>query len=50
MLFISQEDMAHAIRMFSDEDEPLEYRLWHVCANRIAANILMKQTTYQVMF
>ena len=48
MLFISLEDMEHAINKFRDEDESLEYRLWHVCANRIAANILMKQATYQV--
>ena len=40
--------MEHAINTFRDEDESLEYRLWHVCANRIAANILMKQATYQV--
>ena len=48
MLFISLEDMEHAILRFRDEDESLEYRLWHVCANRIAANVLMKQATYQV--
>jgi len=48
MLFISQEDMYYAIARFRDDDETLEYRLWHVCANRIAANVLMKQTSFQV--
>jgi hypothetical protein len=40
--------MEYAMQKFNKGDEPLEYRLWHVCANRIAANILMKQSAFQV--
>ncbi|KAL4225679.1 Sodium/hydrogen exchanger 10 [Mactra antiquata] len=47
MWFISLEDMEYAIRKFRYGDEPLEYRLWHVYANRIAAIILMKQPAFQ---
>ncbi|KAK3608482.1 hypothetical protein CHS0354_010327 [Potamilus streckersoni] len=47
VLFISLEDMVHAMEKFSGGEEPLEYRLWHVCANRIAVNILTNQPTYQ---
>lgn len=48
MLFISGEDMEKALEEFQDSEPSLEYRLWHVCANRIATSILMKQTAYQV--
>ncbi|XP_052064398.1 sodium/hydrogen exchanger 10-like isoform X1 [Mytilus californianus] len=47
LLFISLDDMEHAIQHFCDIDPPLEYRLWHVCANRVATNVLMKQPSYQ---
>ncbi|CAC5362747.1 SLC9A10_11 [Mytilus coruscus] len=47
LLFISLDDMEHAIHHFQDIDPPLEYRLWHVCANRVATNVLMKQPSYQ---
>ncbi|XP_052797553.1 sodium/hydrogen exchanger 10-like isoform X2 [Mya arenaria] len=47
MLYITLEDMEYALQYFSDGEEPLQYRLWHVCANRIAANILMKQSAFQ---
>ncbi|XP_071121113.1 sperm-specific sodium:proton exchanger-like isoform X2 [Mytilus edulis] len=47
LLFISLDDMEHAIHHFHDIDPPLEYRLWHVCANRVATNVLMKQPSYQ---
>ncbi|XP_060556352.1 sodium/hydrogen exchanger 10-like isoform X2 [Ruditapes philippinarum] len=47
LLYVSLEDMEYAMQKFNKGDEPLEYRLWHVCANRIAANILMKQSAFQ---
>ncbi|XP_053385039.1 sodium/hydrogen exchanger 10-like isoform X1 [Mercenaria mercenaria] len=47
LMYISLEDMEYAMQKFTKGDEPLEYRLWHVCANRIAANILMKQAAFQ---
>lgn len=40
--------MEKALEEFQDSEPSLEYRLWHVCANRIATSILMKQTAYQV--
>ena len=48
LLFVSLEDMEYAISHFEDIEPPLEYRLWHVCGNRIATNVLMKQPSYQV--
>ena len=39
--------METALREFSDSEPSLEYRLWHVCANRIATTVLMKQVSYQ---
>ncbi|OWF55657.1 sodium/hydrogen exchanger 10-like isoform X2 [Mizuhopecten yessoensis] len=47
LLFISLEDMEYALTHFNDSDPSLEYRLWHVCANRIATNVLLKQMSYQ---
>ncbi|XP_055996016.1 sodium/hydrogen exchanger 10-like isoform X4 [Ostrea edulis] len=47
VLFISGEDMEKAMLEFHDSEPSLEYRLWHVCANRIATSILMKQPAYQ---
>jgi len=47
-MYVSQEDMEFAIKEFHDTEETLEYRLWHVCANRIAASILMRQSAYTV--
>ncbi|KAL5006670.1 hypothetical protein ScPMuIL_015476 [Solemya velum] len=47
LLFISLEDMEMAIHKFSNRQPPLFYRLWHVCANRIATGLLMKQAAYQ---
>ena len=48
VLFVSLVDMEAAFKHFNDIDPPLEYRLWHVCANRIATNTLMKHHNYQV--
>ncbi|XP_062603630.1 sodium/hydrogen exchanger 10-like [Saccostrea cucullata] len=47
VLFISGDDMEKAMEEFQDSEPSLEYRLWHVCANRIATSILMKQPAYQ---
>ncbi|XP_078333950.1 sperm-specific sodium:proton exchanger-like isoform X2 [Crassostrea virginica] len=47
VLFISGEDMERAMVEFQSSEPSLEYRLWHVCANRIATSILMKQPAYQ---
>ncbi|KAH3877178.1 hypothetical protein DPMN_001037, partial [Dreissena polymorpha] len=47
MMYIALEDMEYAIETFKEGDEPLVYRLWHVCANRIAVNILMNQSSFQ---
>lgn len=47
LLFISLDDMEYALTHFNDSDPSLEYRLWHVCANRIATNVLLKQMSYQ---
>ena len=48
MMYITLEDMEYALEHYNQGDEPLRYRLWHVCAIRIAANILMKQPAFQV--
>ncbi|KAK3101953.1 hypothetical protein FSP39_007588 [Pinctada imbricata] len=47
VLVISQDDMETALKEFNDSEPSLEYRLWHVCANRIATSVLMKQPSYQ---
>ncbi|KAK6191717.1 hypothetical protein SNE40_003328 [Patella caerulea] len=46
-LFISTADMEEAFKEFDDTDPTLEYRLWKVCATRLAVGILMEQPAYQ---
>ncbi|XP_074660935.1 sperm-specific sodium:proton exchanger-like [Tubulanus polymorphus] len=46
--YLSQGDMNLALQAFQDEPS-LEYRLWRVCAIRIAATVLMRQPQYQGM-
>ncbi|KAK6191718.1 hypothetical protein SNE40_003329 [Patella caerulea] len=46
-MFISAADMEEAFNEFDDTDPTLEYRLWKVCATRLAVGILMEQPPYQ---
>ncbi|XP_071100546.1 sperm-specific sodium:proton exchanger-like [Haliotis cracherodii] len=47
LLFISSEDMEQGIIEFADSEPSLEYRLWKVCAIRLATGVLMDQPGYQ---
>ncbi|ESO95291.1 hypothetical protein LOTGIDRAFT_160411 [Lottia gigantea] len=47
LLHISSEDMEKAFEEFVETEPSLEYRLWRVCASRLAVSVLMEQPDYQ---
>ncbi|KAK6191720.1 hypothetical protein SNE40_003331 [Patella caerulea] len=47
LLFISSEVMEEAFDEFVEIEPSLEYRLWKVCAARLAVGVLMEQPGYQ---